>query len=149
MRSPAIGGGGRYDGLMAVLGGQPLSGVGYGIGVDRTLLACRVEGIGGRLTSAARCEVFGVPLGDAARSRLVGDRGRRCGGPGSRVDLAYGGRGLKGAMKAADRSGARFALVLGERDLEAGQVGLKDLATGDQTPVPLDGAVDAVVAALG
>ena len=145
-----IGGGGRYDGLMAVLGGQPLSGVGYGIGVDRTLLACRVEGIGGSAApwSEARCEVFGVPLGDAARSRLVVIAAglRRAG---VRVDLAYGGRGLKGAMKAADRSGARFALVLGERDLEAGQVGLKDLATGDQTPVPLDGAVDAVVAALG
>ena len=141
-----IGGGGRYDGLMAVLGGQPLSGVGYGIGVDRTLLACRVEGVSP--WSEARCDVFGVPLGEAARSRLVVIAAglRRAG---VRVDLAYGGRGLKGAMKAADRSGARFALVLGERDLEAGQVGLKDLATGDQTPVPLDGAVDAVVAALG
>jgi histidyl-tRNA synthetase len=65
-----------------------------------------------------------------------------------RVDLAYGGRGLKGAMKAADRSGARFALVLGERDLEAGQVGLKDLATGEQTSVQLDGAAGSVIAAL-
>ena len=65
------------------------------------------------------------------------------------MDLAYGGRGLKGAMKAADRSGARFALVLGERDLEAGQVGLKDLATGEQTSVPLDGAAGSVIAALG
>ena len=141
-----IGGGGRYDGLMAVLGGQPLSGVGYGIGVDRTLLACRVEGVAP--WSEARCEVFGVPLGEAARRRLVvlaADLRRA----GVRVDLAYGGRGLKGAMKAADRSGARFALVLGDRDLAAGQVGLKDLATGEQAPVLLDGVVDAVVAALG
>ena len=52
-------------------------------------------------------------------------------------------------MKAADRSGARYALVLGQRDLEAGEVGLKDLATGEQVAVPLDGAVDAVVATLG
>ena len=140
-----IGGGGRYDGLMAVLGGQALSGVGYGIGVDRTLLACRVEGV--TPWSTARCDVFGVPLGDAARSRLVvlAAALRRAG---VRVDLAYGGRGLKGAMKAADRSGARFALVLGERDLEAGQVGLKDLATGEQTPVELATAVDAVLVAL-
>jgi histidyl-tRNA synthetase len=145
-----IGGGGRYDGLMAVLGGQPLSGVGYGIGVDRTLLACRVEGLEGSAApwSTARCDVFGVPLGDAARRRLVvlAAELRRAG---VRVDLAYGGRGLKGAMKAADRSGARFALVLGERDLEAGQVGLKDLATGEQTSVPLDGAAGSVIAALG
>jgi histidyl-tRNA synthetase len=141
-----LGGGGRYDGLMAVLGGQPLSGVGYGIGVDRTLLACRIEGVAP--WSTARCEVFGVPLGDAARSRLVvlAAALRRAG---VRVDLAYGGRGLKGAMKAADRSGARFALVLGERDLEAGQVGVKDLETGEQAAVLLDDAVEAVLVALG
>jgi histidyl-tRNA synthetase len=140
-----IGGGGRYDGLMEVLGGRPLSGVGYGLGVDRTLLACRVEGV--MPWSEARCEVFGVPLGEAAQRRLVvlAAALRRTG---VRVDLAYGGRGLKGAMKAADRSGARFALVLGERDLDAGQVGLKDLATGEQVAVALDGAVDAVVGAL-
>ena len=66
-----------------------------------------------------------------------------------RVDLAYGGRGLKGAMKAADRSGARFALVLGERDLEAGTVGVKDLVSGEQQSVPLDGVLDHLVAALG
>jgi histidyl-tRNA synthetase len=144
-----IAGGGRYDGLMALLGGPPLSGVGYGIGVDRTLLACRVEGIWGPTApwSEARCDVFGVPLGDAARRRLVvlAAALRRAG---VRVDLAYGGRGLKGAMKAADRSGARFALVLGERDLGAGQVGLKDLVTGEQVPVALDAAVGAVVSAL-
>jgi histidyl-tRNA synthetase len=144
-----MGGGGRYDGLMAVLGGPPLPGVGYGIGVDRTLLACRVEGLWGSAApwSAARCDVYGVPLGDAARRRLVvlaADLRRA----GVRVDLAYGGRGLKGAMKAADRSGARFALVLGERDLAVGQAGLKDLATGEQVAVPLDGVADAVAAAL-
>jgi histidyl-tRNA synthetase len=128
-----------------VLGGAPLSGVGYGIGVDRTLLACRAEGLAP--WSEARCEVFGVPLGDAARRRLVvlAAELRRAG---VRVDLAYGGRGLKGAMKAADRSGARFALVLGERDLAAGELGLKDLVTGEQVPVTLGGAVDAVVTAL-
>jgi histidyl-tRNA synthetase len=140
-----IGGGGRYDGLMATLGGQPLSGVGFGLGIDRTLLACEAEGIAP--WSEARCEVFGVPMGDAAKRRLVGLAAqlRRAG---VRVDLAYGGRGLKGAMKAADRSGARLALVLGERDLESGTIGVKDLATGEQQSVPLDGAVDTVIAAL-
>lgn len=140
-----IGGGGRYDGLMATLGGQPLPGVGFGIGVDRTLLACRAEGVAP--WSEARCEVFGVPLGDAAKGRLVVLAGalRRAG---VRVDLSYGGRGLKGAMKSADRSGARYALVLGERDLGAGTVGVKDLATGEQRSVPLDGAVDELVTLL-
>jgi histidyl-tRNA synthetase len=140
-----IGGGGRYDGLMATLGGPPLTGVGFGLGVDRTLLACRAEGIAP--WSVARCEVFGVPLGDAARRRLVALAGalRRTG---VRVDLAYGGRGLKGAMKAADRSGARYTLVLGERDLAAGTVGVKDMVSGEQRSVPLDTVVDELVAEL-
>ncbi len=141
-----IGGGGRYDGLMATLGGPPLTGVGFGLGVDRTLLACRAEGIAP--WSTARCEVFGVPLGDAARRRLVVLAGalRRAG---VRVDLAYGGRGLKGAMKSADRSGARYTLVLGERDLDAGTVGVKDMASGEQQSVPLAEVVDELVARLG
>jgi histidyl-tRNA synthetase len=140
-----IGGGGRYDGLMATLGGPPLTGVGFGLGVDRTLLACRAEGRAP--WSAARCEVFGVPLGDAARRRLVALAGalRRAG---VRVDLAYGGRGLKGAMKAADRSGARYTLVLGERDLAEGAVGVKDMASGEQRAVPLDDVVAELVARL-
>ncbi len=140
-----IGGGGRYDGLMAVLGGQPLSGVGYGIGVDRTLLACRAEGLAP--WSAARCEVFGVAMGESARRRLVvlAAALRRAG---VRVDLAYGGRGLKGSMKSADRSGARFALVLGERDLAAGTVGLKDLVSGEQRAVALGGVVDELARTL-
>ena len=139
-----LGGGGRYDGLMALLGGPPLSGIGYGIGVERVLLACRVEGVAP--WSTARCDVFGVPLGDAARRRLV-VLAAALREAGVRVDLAYGGRGLKGAMKAADRSGARYALVLGERDLAAGEVGLKDLVSGDQVAVALDGAVEIVRAA--
>jgi histidyl-tRNA synthetase len=139
----AIGGGGRYDGLMAVLGGQPLGGIGFGLGVDRTLLACRAEGLAP--WPVARCDVYGVPLGEAAKRRLVVLAAELRRG-GVRVDLAYGGRGLKGAMKAADRSGARFALVLGERDLQAGEVGVKDLATGEQRSVALDAAVAEVAA---
>jgi histidyl-tRNA synthetase len=141
-----IGGGGRYDGLMETLGGKPLGGIGYGLGVDRTLGACRAEGLAP--WSDARCEVFGVPIGTAAQRRLVviAARLRQAG---VRVDLAYGGRGLKGAMKAADRSGARFALVLGERDLEAGTIGVKDLASGEQREVGLDAVVDHLVARVG
>lgn len=141
-----IGGGGRYDGLMEQLGGQPLSGIGFGLGVDRTVLALAAEGKS--VGSPARCEVFGVPLGDESRSRMV-VLAAQLRQAGIRTDIAYGGRGLKGAMKAADRSGARVALVLGDRDLEEGVVGLKDLSTGDQRPVPLDAAVAQVRAILG
>ncbi|CAL9560441.1 Histidine--tRNA ligase [Actinosynnema sp. ALI-1.44] len=142
----AIGGGGRYDGLMEQLGGQPLSGVGFGLGVDRSLLACQVEGV--QPGDVARCDVYGVPLGDAAKSRLVA-LSAALRGAGVRFDMAYGGKGLKGAMKGADRSGARFALVLGERDIEAGVVQLKELASGDQREVPLVDVVIAVREALG
>ncbi|MEU4804830.1 histidine--tRNA ligase [Actinosynnema sp. NPDC023587] len=142
----AIGGGGRYDGLMEQLGGQPLSGVGFGLGVDRSLLACEVEGL--RLGDLTRCDVYGVPLGAAAKTRLVA-LSAALRAVGVRYDLAYGGKGLKGAMKGADRSGARFALVLGERDIEAGVVQLKELATGEQREVPLADVVDSVREALG
>lgn len=141
-----IGGGGRYDGLMAQLGGQELSGIGFGIGVDRTILALQAEGISA--ATPARCEVFGVPLGDVAMAEMV-QVAAKLRAAGVRVDLAYGGRGVKGAMKAADRSGARVALVLGDRDLEAGVIGLKDLTNGEQREIALDGVVDAVLEAVG
>ena len=64
------------------------------------------------------------------------------GAAGVRVDPSYGDRGMKGAMRAADRSRARIAVVAGDRDIDAGTVGLKDLSTGEQTDV----AVGAVVA---
>ncbi|MBP1158522.1 histidine--tRNA ligase [Rhodococcus sp. PvR099] len=140
-----IGGGGRYDGLMEQLGGQPLSGIGFGIGVDRTVLALAAEGK--TVGSPARCEVFGVPLGDEAKAQMV-VIAARLRAAGIRVDMAYGGRGVKGAMKAADRSGARLALVLGERDIADGVIGVKDLATGDQRQVQLGEVVTEVGAIL-
>lgn len=136
-----IGGGGRYDGLMAELGGAELSGVGFGLGLDRTLLACEVEGI--RPGDPARCDVYCVPLGEAAKRTVVqtaGELRRR----GVRVEVAYGGKGLKGAMKGADRSGARYALVVGERDLAEGSAQLKDMTSGEQRPVALESVVDEV-----
>ncbi|MBF6209479.1 histidine--tRNA ligase [Nocardia puris] len=140
-----IGGGGRYDGLMAELGGQPLSGIGFGIGVDRTVLALREEGK--PAGDPARCDVFGAPLGDAAKQRLV-VVAAQLRAAGVRVDLAYGGRGMKGAMKAADRSGARYTLVLGDRDLAENSVGVKDMSTGEQRQVPLDEVVGVLREAL-
>jgi histidyl-tRNA synthetase len=140
-----IGGGGRYDGLMAELGGQPLSGIGFGLGVDRTVLAAEAEGL--TVGDQTRCDVFCVPLGDVAKDRLVGVAGALR-ASGVRVDMVYGSKGLKGAMKAADRSGARYALVLGERDLAESVVQLKELSSGDQRSVPLVDLVDAVHEAL-
>jgi histidyl-tRNA synthetase len=141
-----IGGGGRYDGLMRQLGGQDLSGIGFGLGVDRTLLALQAEGKDFGQTT--RCEVFGAPLGEQAKLRLAVLAGQLR-AAGVRVDLSYGGRGLKAAMRAADRSGARFALVAGDRDIDAGTIGVKDLTTGEQVDVATDSVVGDVLSRLG
>ncbi len=141
-----IGGGGRYDGLMAQLGGQELSGIGFGLGVDRTMLALAAEGKSAG--SPARCAVFGVPLGSDAKARIVAIAGELR-GKGISVDLAYGNRGVKGAMKAADRSGAQFALVLGDKELADGNVVVKELSTGAQHDVALSEIVSHLEARLG
>jgi histidyl-tRNA synthetase len=141
-----IGGGGRYDGLMHQLGGQDLSGIGFGLGVDRTLLALRAEGKS--VGETTRCDVFGVPLSEQAKLQLA-VLAAQLRAAGVRVDIAYGDRGIKGAMRAADRSGALLALVLGDRDIESGTVGVKDLSTGDQVSVPTAAVVTEVLSRLG
>jgi histidyl-tRNA synthetase len=129
----AVGGGGRYDGLAELIGGPRLPGVGWALGVERTLLAMEAEGL--TLPAGPQIEVFAVPIGEPATRRLFAlvTELRRAGVAG---DLATG-RSLKSGMKAADRSGAPYAVVLGERDLEAGVAQVKDLRTGEQTAVPL------------
>ena len=124
---------------MAQLGGQDLGGIGFGLGTDRTYLACRAEGLS--VGRPERCDVFLVPLGDAAKTRIVA-LGGLLRVAGVRTDIAYGDRGLKGAMKAADRSGARYAVIVGDRDLESGVAQLKRLNTGEQSEVLLTGLVD-------
>jgi histidyl-tRNA synthetase len=141
-----IGGGGRYDGLMAQLGGKDLSGIGFGLGVDRTMLALKAEGKTVGQTSAV--DVFAVPLGEAAKLELV-KLVAALRAQGVRADLAYGDRGLKGAMRAADRSGATIAVIAGDRDIEAGTVGVKDLSTGEQVDVAADAVVADVISRLG
>ncbi|MFE9488168.1 histidine--tRNA ligase [Streptomyces sp. NPDC006641] len=137
----AVGGGGRYDGLSEMIGGPALPSVGWALGVDRTVLALEAEGI--ELELPAATSVFAVPLGEEARRVLFGvvTQLRR---EGVAADFAFGSRGLKGAMKSANRSGARFTIVAGERDLAEGVVQLKDMESGEQTPVPLPDVVAAI-----
>jgi len=135
----AVGGGGRYDGLAELIGGPPLPGIGWALGVERTLLALKAEGV--EPPAEQGLEVFVVPLGAAAKAYAVSLVGRLR-AAGVATDLAYGDRGMKGAMKAADRSGASYAVVLGDRDLEAGEAQLKDLREHAQVAVPLDDLVE-------
>ncbi|WP_299540988.1 histidine--tRNA ligase [uncultured Streptomyces sp.] len=141
----AVGGGGRYDGLSEMIGGPALPSVGWALGVDRTVLALEAEGV--ELDIPAPTSVYAVPLGEEARRVLFGvvTELRRSG---VAADFAFGGRGLKGAMKSANRSGARLTVVAGERDLAEGVVQLKEMESGEQTAVPLDGVVEAIRARL-
>ncbi|MFD9485849.1 histidine--tRNA ligase [Streptomyces sp. NPDC059991] len=141
----AVGGGGRYDGLSEMIGGPALPSVGWALGVDRTVLALEAEGVTLDIPSAT--SVFAVPLGEEARRvlfRVVTELRRT----GVATDFSYGGKGLKGAMKNANRSGARLTIVAGERDLAEGLVQLKDMESGDQVAVPVAEVVEAVRARL-
>lgn len=134
-----IGGGGRYDGLMESVGGDSLSGIGFGLGTDRTLLACEAEELA--VGAGPDVDVFVVPIGEAARHesmRLLAELREA----GIRADMAYGGRGLKGSMKAADKSGAPRVLILGEDEVQARSVQVKDMRSGTQHAASREQAVD-------
>jgi histidyl-tRNA synthetase len=140
-----IGGGGRYDGLMETLGGQSLSGIGFGLGVDRALLAAIAESTvpSQEFTS----DLFIIPLGERAKEQtLVIAANLR--NDGIQTEIAFGDRALKGAMKAADKSGARFVIVLGEAELNAGAVDLKRMSDGVTTSVKIDQLQEEIQRAL-
>ena len=143
-----IGGGGRYDGLSEDIGGPSLPGIGFAVGLDRIVLAIEAERGEPGAHAATGCQVFGVPLGDDAHADVLTliTALRRAG---VRADMAFGGRGLKGAMKAADRSGARFAVIIGAEEREAATVAIKDLENGDQQNVAATEATDWLLAKLG
>jgi histidyl-tRNA synthetase len=130
-----IGGGGRYDGLMETLGGQSLSGIGFGLGVDRALLAAIAES--SVPSQEFTSDAFIIPLGESCKeSSLVIAQELRTSG--IRTEIAFGDRALKGAMKAADKSGARYVIVLGESELKAGAVEVKRMSDGVTTSVKID-----------
>ena len=95
----------------------------------------------------SRVDVFCVPLGEQAKRDLA-VLAAQLRAAGLRVDLAFGDRGMKGAMRAADRSGASIALVAGDRDIEAGTVGVKQLSTGEQLDIAADSVVAEVLSRL-
>jgi histidyl-tRNA synthetase len=133
-----VGAGGRYNGLVFDLGGPDLGGIGFGSGVERMLLAAAAREVLGSL------DVFFVTLAPEARipaMKLAGvlrDRGIS-------ADLDYGGRGMRAQFKQADRSGASYAIVLGEDELARGVSTLRDMASGEERTVPVaDGAKDLI-----
>ena len=129
-----IGGGGRYDGLMEILGGQSLSGIGFGLGVDRALLAAQAEGVisDDQFTS----DLFIIPLGDDQKSVAL-SMAAELRGVGIRTEIAFGDRALKGAMKAADKSGSRYVVIIGGDEVVSGIVELKRMSDGTITSVKI------------
>ncbi|CAB4826594.1 MAG: histidine--tRNA ligase [Actinobacteria bacterium] len=136
-----IGGGGRYDGLMHELGGQELSGIGFGLGVDRALLAAEAEGV--ISVDGFVSDLFIIPLGDSAMVKALG-LAMQLRNAGKVVEIAFGERALKGAMKAADKSGARNVVVLGDNEIATKSVELKNMNSGVSTSVTIDSLINAL-----
>jgi histidyl-tRNA synthetase len=134
-----IGGGGRYDGLMEQLGGQSLSGIGFGLGVDRALLAAEAEGV--IASNAFVSDLFIIPLGEAAKVKAL-TIAAQLRSSGKIVEIAFGDRALKGAMKAADKSGATYVIVLGESEISSGTVELKEMESGQTLSVKIESLLE-------
>jgi histidyl-tRNA synthetase len=128
-----IGGGGRYDKLVESMGGRPTPGIGFGIGIERVLIACDAEGV---LTGVApHADVFVVNgLGEQG-SRAVTVLATELRENGLRVERSYGDRSVKAQWKAAGKSGAAYGVMLGKDEAAREAVAVKDLRTGEQVEV--------------
>jgi histidyl-tRNA synthetase len=140
----ALGGGGRYDGLVESLGGPPTPGIGFALGLDRTLIACDDEGVFG--APDASVDVFVVDTTGGREALLITSELRAAG---ISADRAYENRSMKSQMKGADRSGAAVAIIIGSNELDAGTVVVRPLRGEDaQSSVPRTDLIDSVKKAL-
>ena len=126
----ALGGGGRYDGLVEALGGPPTPGIGFALGVDRTLLACDDEGV--FAPRQARLDAFIVDVTGGEEAAAITSELRAAG---LSADRAFDNRSMKAQMKLANRSGARHAIIVGEDELAAETVVVKPMDGGEQRHV--------------
>ena len=130
----ALGAGGRYDGLAEAVGGKAVPAVGYAAGVERLFIALLDQDYA--FPEPPRPDVFLVALGEAAESAAFGIA-QTLRLAGLSVDFALGGRSMKAQMKAADRSGARRAVILGDDELASGEAQVRDLGASEQRAVPI------------
>jgi histidyl-tRNA synthetase len=128
-------GGGRYDGLAELLGGPHVPGVGFGMGLERVLLALEQEGIDA--PTEPGLTVFVVGVGDAGRARAR-ELVRELRAAGVAADASFEERPLKAQLKQADRSGASYAAIVGERELASGVVTLRRLSDGAQEEISVE-----------
>ena len=139
----ALGGGGRYDGLVEDLGGPATAGVGFAIGLDRTLLACDDEGV--FAANQPGVDVFVVDTTGGEQALIVTDQLRVAG---ISADRAYENRSMKSQMKAADRSGATLAVIIGSDELANGTVVIRPMSGGEQFAVQRTDLIDRITKAL-
>ncbi len=128
-------GGGRYDNLVEEVGGPPIPGVGFGLGKERLLMLMEANGV--EIPKPADCDIFIATMGEAAKlygQKLLFDL-RRSGIKCQIDDLQ---RNFKGQFKYADRLGAKYAVVIGDNELENGVATLKDMEKGEQTEIKFD-----------
>lgn len=133
-----IGGGGRYDDLVAAIGGPETPGVGFGTGVERILLAVSYAGV--EVPSAPSPSAYLVSVGNEARGAVF-SLAHEMRSRGITVELDYAGRSPKGQMKQAGRTGARFAVLIGEAEMAANAVTLRDLVSGEERQMPHSDAI--------
>jgi histidyl-tRNA synthetase len=135
----AIGGGGRYDGLVEELGGPATAGIGFALGLDRTLLACDAEQVFPALNTDVFAFVVDTTGGQEALIVCNQLRMARIG-----ADRAFDNRSMKAQMKAADRSGAQVAIIIGSNELDSGQVVIRPMKSGEQYSVNREDLVAAI-----
>ncbi len=138
----ALGGGGRYDYLAEELGGKPTPGVGFAAGIERLLMVLEKRKL--LPPRPDRVDLFIATLGEAARDWAM-RRSRELRAKGMRVELDFLGRSLKAQMKEANRSGAVFALIVGENELQSGKAVLRDLRQSIQEEIHME-AIETVIA---
>lgn len=128
-------GGGRYDGLIEQLGGQHVPALGFGMGIERLLLV--MEKQNSQYLTPRKCEIYFATMGDAAlETAMALAHDVREFGYHAEFDLMN--RGLKAQMKYANKIGAAFTVVLGDNELSEGKAKLKDMKTGEETPIAID-----------
>ena len=128
-------GGGRYDGLTEQMGGKPMAGLGFGLGMERLMLVLEAQKI--QMPAPPACEVYIASMGEAAGReafRLVNELQHS--GVAAACDLCA--RGLKAQMKYANKIGAAFTLVLGDNELAQKSAKIKNMKTGEEKPISLD-----------
>lgn len=135
-------GGGRYNGLVEDLGGPESPGIGFGMSIERLLLALEMEGV--EIGQKGDLEVYVVAMDETTKKKafsVVRDLREK----GISADMDFNGRKVKAQMKSADRKSAAYVIVIGETELESGKVALKTMATGEQQEVAFEALADAIL----